>query len=150
MEKTVNYSELVTFFKRCNNIFRKTKVESSMCKLRNLTEHIRVAEIKYDYIVNIIKQAQKCKNISKIILFGSSIEERCNKNSDIDIAVFGDKKPYIYLKSAEFRCFNDNVFAFNDFDGQDYDILYFVDNTNDDSELMKNIKQGAEIYRRAA
>lgn len=121
-----------------------------MCKLRNLTEHIRVAEIKYDYIVNIIKQAQKCKNISKIILFGSSMEERCSKNSDIDIAVFGDKKPYVYLKSAEFRNFNDNIFAFNDFDGQNYDILYFIDNANDDSELMKNIRQGAEIYRRAA
>lgn len=121
-----------------------------MCQLRNLTKDIRVAEIKYDYIVNIIRQAQKCKNISKIILFGSSIEERCSKNSDIDIAVFGSKKPYIYLKSAEFRNFNNNIFAFNDFDGQDYDILYFTENTNDNSELMKNISQGVEIYRRAA
>ncbi len=32
-----------------------------MCKMRNLTENIRVAAIKYDYIINIIKQAQKCK-----------------------------------------------------------------------------------------
>ena len=121
-----------------------------MCKLRNLTEHIRVAELKYDYIVNIIKQAQKCKNISKIILFGSSIEQRCSKNSDIDIAVFGDKKPHVYLKSAEFRNFNDNIFSFNNFDGQDYDILYFADNATDNSELMQNIRQGAEIYRRVA
>lgn len=59
-----------------------------MCKMRNLTENIRVAAIKYDYI---IKQTQKCKNISKIILFGSSIEERCQQKSDIDIAVFGKK-----------------------------------------------------------
>lgn len=59
-----------------------------MCKMRNLTENIRVAAIKYDYIIN---QTQKCKNISKIILFGSSIEERCQQKSDIDIAVFGEK-----------------------------------------------------------
>ena len=117
-----------------------------MCKMRNLTENIRVAAIKYDYI---IKQTQKCKNISKIILFGSSIEERCQQKSDIDIAVFG-KKPTSYLKSAEFRNFNDNIFAFNNFDGQDYDILYFAENNNDTSELMQNIKNGAEIYRRVA
>lgn len=80
-----------------------------MCKMRNLTENIRVAAIKYDYI---IKQTQKCKNISKIILFGSSIEERCQQKSDIDIAVFGEKKPTSYLKSAEFRNFNDNIFAY--------------------------------------
>lgn len=30
-----------------------------MCKMRNLTENIRVAAIKYDYIINIIKQTQK-------------------------------------------------------------------------------------------
>lgn len=118
-----------------------------MCKMRNLTENIRVAAIKYDYI---IKQTQKCKNISKIILFGSSIEERCQQKSDIDIAVFGEKKPTSYLKSAEFRNFNDNIFAFNNFDGQDYDILYFAENNNDTSELMQNIKTGAEIYRRVA
>ena len=149
-ELYVYYSNLVTFFKKCYNISRTMKGEPSMCKLRNLTKDIRVAEIKYAYIVNIIKQAQNCKNISKIILFGSSIEERCKPDSDIDIAVFGDKKPYVYLKSAEFRNFNDNVFSFNDFDGQDYDILYFTDNIDDNSDLMKNIRQGAEIYRRAA
>lgn len=121
-----------------------------MCKMRNLTENIRVATIKYNYIINIIKQTQKCKNISKIILLGSSIEERCQQKSDIDIAVFGEKKPTSYLKSAEFRNFNDNIFAFNNFDGQDYDILYFAENNNDTSELMQNIKNGAEIYRRVA
>lgn len=121
-----------------------------MCKMRNLTEQVRVAEIKYEYILNIIKQAQKCKNISKIILFGSSIEERCKTSSDIDIAVFGSKKPNVYLKSAEFRKFNDDIFAFNNFDGQDYDILYFAEDSDDTSELMQNINQGTEIYRRAA
>lgn len=93
---------------------------------------------------------KKCKNISKIILFGSSIEERCQQKSDIDIAVFSEKKPTSYLKSAEFRNFNDKIFAFNNFDGQDYDILYFAENNNDTSKLMQNIKNGAEIYRRVA
>ena len=121
-----------------------------MCKMRNLTQDVLVAEIKYDYIRNIIEQAKKCKNISKIILFGSSIEERCQKQSDIDIAVFGKKKASLYLKSAEFRNFNDNIFAFNNFDGQDYDILYFAEDTRDNSELMQNINRGTEIYRSVA
>lgn len=121
-----------------------------MCKMRNLNTGALVAEIKYEYILNIIEQAKKCKNISKIILFGSSIEERCKQTSDIDIAVFGNKKPSAYLKSTEFRNFNDSIFAFNNFDGQDYDILYFSNDSKDSSELMKNIKQGTEIYRRAA
>lgn len=121
-----------------------------MCKLRKIADNIYVAEIKYDYIMNIINQAKKCKNISKIILFGSSIEERCVHDSDIDIAVFGKKSRSKYLCSAEFRSFNDNIFAFNGFDGQDYDILYFLDGAEDSSKLMKNILAGTEIYRSVA
>ena len=48
-----------------------------MCKLVDFNGKL-VADIKLKHIENIIKQAEKCNNISRIMLFGSSIEERCN------------------------------------------------------------------------
>jgi len=124
-----------------------------MCKLAALNDesnNILVAEIKKEYINNIIEQAKKCKNITRIILFGSSLEERCSAKSDIDIAVFGKMTRGKYLKSAEFRNFNIEIFAYKDFDGQNYDILYFKDDCDTDSKIMKNILAGTEIYRGAA
>ena len=121
-----------------------------MSKMLYLTENIRVAANKYDYIINIIKQTQKCKNNCKKNHIRSQNEERRQQKSDIDIAVYGTKKPTSYLKSAEFRNFNDNIFAFNNFDGQYYDILYFAENNNDTSKLMINIRKCEEIYSRFA
>ncbi len=41
---------------------------------------IRVADIKQKYMNNIIDAAKKCDLIDKVILFGSSIENRCTEN----------------------------------------------------------------------
>ena len=54
-----------------------------MCALVELSDGKCVAEIKHKYIENIIKQAAKCKNIKRIMLFGSAFEERCQDSSDI-------------------------------------------------------------------
>ena len=54
---------------------------------------IMVADIKQKYIQNIIDAVQKCDLIDRIVLFGSSIEERCRESSDMDIAVFGNQSP---------------------------------------------------------
>ena len=62
-----------------------------MCNLVRYKNSKLVADIKLPYIIIISKQAEKAKNISRIMLFGSSIEERCTEESDIDIAVFGKK-----------------------------------------------------------
>ncbi|MBO5608967.1 MAG: hypothetical protein J5929_01145 [Eubacterium sp.] len=53
-----------------------------MCRLVMYKNGQYIADIKYNYIENIAKQAEKCRNISKIILFGSSIEERCTYDFD--------------------------------------------------------------------
>ena len=62
-----------------------------MCKLvnlkTNLENEIKVAEIKRDEIINVINAASLCKKIDMLILYGSSLEDRCNQYSDIDIAV---------------------------------------------------------------
>ncbi len=117
-----------------------------MCKLVSIGDGKLVADIKHKHIQNIVKQAKNCKNITRIMLFGSSLEERCTEKSDIDIAVFGDAGKNKYLDSKEFKGFQDEVFLFDL--NQDYDILYFCDNQQCDDSIMSDINDGIEIYRR--
>ena len=105
-----------------------------------------IAKIKYNHILNISRQAEKCKNISRIILFGSTLEDRCTDHSDIDIAVFGHQTKGKYLHSKEFKEFHRQVFLF-DMD-QDYEILYFTDGKKYTDQIMNDISEGIEIFRR--
>lgn len=117
-----------------------------MCKLVHYRNGSYVADIKLKHIENISKQAEKCKYINRIILFGSSIEERCTDDSDIDIAVFGNMTKSKYLGTVEFRKFQDRIFLY-DLE-QDYDILYFRDGQEYRDDIMTDIYSGIEIYRR--
>lgn len=119
-----------------------------MCKMVPYEENGYVAEIKLPHIKNITEQAKKTKHIQRIMLFGSSLEERCTGDSDIDIAVFGDKTKGSYIDSKEFRGFKSGLFKF-DID-QAYDVLYFKDKTDYKDEIMIDIRNGLEIFRRAA
>ena len=119
-----------------------------MCRLVQWNEDRCVADIKFRHIQNITKQAAKCKNINRIMLFGSSLEERCTDRSDIDIAVFGIKPKSQYIDSKEFRLFKNALFEF-DWD-QDYDVLYFSENGKNRGSIRTDINRGVEIYRRAA
>lgn len=119
-----------------------------MCKLKKLSNGKSVAEIKYSFIENIIAQAEKCKNISRIMLFGSALEERCSDRSDIDIAVFGTQKKNKYLRSKEFKDFQRSLFMYGDAFSQDYDILYFCDGVEYTDAIVADIENGAEIFRR--
>ncbi len=106
-----------------------------------------ISDIKLPHIQNVSKQAEKCKNISRIMLFGSSIEERCTNRSDIDIAVFGQMSKAKYLGSSEFKKFQDQVFLYDL--NQDYDILYFCEGQDYSDQIMEDINRGTEIYRRS-
>lgn len=117
-----------------------------MCKMVEYKNGQSVAEIKYNHILNISRQAEKCRNITRIVLFGSSLEERCTDKSDIDIAVFGTQTKSKYLQSKEFREFHRQVFLFDM--NQDYDILYFTDGRKYTDRIMNDISEGIEIYRR--
>lgn len=119
-----------------------------MCKLVEFTEGKFVAEIKRKYIENIVNQAANCKNISRIMLFGSALEERCKTESDIDIAVFGDSPKGQCFKSKEYKDFVRAVLLFDKTFEQDYDILYFRDGVKYDDAIIKDIEKGTEIYRR--
>lgn len=121
-----------------------------MCELKKLNNSILVADIKYDFIVNIINQASKCEGIDRIVLFGSSAGKNCKDESDIDIAVFGNQSKNSYLKSKEFKEFHRSLFMFDSEKGQGYDILYFVSDNEYDDDIIADIEKGSTIYRRQA
>lgn len=118
-----------------------------MCRMIPYKEGRYVAEIKLTHIENISEQAKKTENIRRIVLFRSSLEERCTDRSDIDIAVFGTKSKGSYIDSREFKSFKKGLFQF-DWD-QDYDVLYFSENRKKTGDIMTDISKGVEIYRRA-
>lgn len=125
-----------------------------MCKLvdirTNYGDIIQVADIKKDSIQNIITAAQNCKNINEIILFGSSLQERCKDSSDIDIAVISNVSRAKLFNSKSYQNFTRQVYLYRM--GQDYDILQF--NSLKDIEDSKEAvcydirRDGKLIYRR--
>ena len=125
-----------------------------MCKLIDLNTNygctIQVADIKKDAIMNIVEAAKECHSISEIILFGSSLAERCKDSSDIDIAVISNITRSKLFNSKKYRDFTKQVYLYKM--GQDYDILQFnslhdLEQSND--AVCHDIKrEGKIIYRR--
>ena len=121
-----------------------------MCKVTAYTINgrtIRMADIKQKYIPNIIDAAQKCDYIDKIILFGSSLEERCREDSDIDLAVFGNQPSGKCLTSAKYRKFARQLSTYDDF-RQNYDLLYFKTGKSYKDMIMKHIMEGETLYEK--
>jgi predicted nucleotidyltransferase len=121
-----------------------------MCKLvdchTNYGEIYKVADIKVNYITNIVNTAAICSDIERIVLFGSALEERCKNISDIDIAIFGDKTEYKFLRSKQFKEFEKQVYTFGEF--QDYDVLYFQNGKKINANIINDINEGKVIYRK--
>ena len=120
-----------------------------MCKLIALDvggRTVNVANIKTEYIRNIIDNAFRCNAIEKIVLFGSALEERCTDESDIDIAIFGKETKNKVFKSKSYRDYINSVVSFGNL--QDYDILYFDMTKQYDSEIMNDINNGQILFER--
>ena len=119
-----------------------------MCKVVTMVvddREFRVADIKKKYMSNIIDAAKKCDFIEKVVLFGSSIEDRCSEDSDIDIAVFGSQIRSKAFSSKKYEQFTRQLFAFNDYD-QNYDILYFKSGADVKNLIMDDIRKGETLY----
>lgn len=57
---------------------------------------VNVAEHKVDKIKKYLEVFPKLKSIDKVYLFGSTLETRCDENSDIDLLlVYNDRKKYV-------------------------------------------------------
>ncbi len=118
-----------------------------MCQvkeLRNDNKIFYIADIKHKYMSNIVDAAKKCDLIDKVIVFGSSLEDRCTDASDIDIAVFGSKTKYKMYHSKSYDNFLKQIYGY-DLD-QDYDVLYFKTGEESPQQIFKNILNGATIY----
>ncbi len=121
-----------------------------MCQVKEMridNRTIHVADIKQKYISNIIDAAKKCSFIDRIILFGSSIEDRCTDDSDIDLAIFGNQTKYKCLNSKEYRRFAEELYSFDDFN-QSYDLLYFKTGNDYTGILINDINNGEVLYDR--
>ena len=123
--------------------------EKDMCNLTAIdinNKKVMVADIKKDFILNIINSVRHCNAINKVVLFGSSTGNNCSEQSDIDIAVFGDKTRSKMLSSKDYRAFVDAVCGFEL--AQDYDILYFGSEKMQTPSIMKDISRGVVLYER--
>jgi predicted nucleotidyltransferase len=120
-----------------------------MCHLVNLNVNgrtVRVADIKKDYIENIMSSIYLCKEIDKVVLFGSALEERCKEESDIDIAIFGrcTRNKMNHLKS--YNQFVDSVISYGEL--QDYDMLYFDSSKPHNDIILNDINKGEVLFER--
>ena len=119
-----------------------------MCQVVRMNtgdRQIRVADIKKKYIQNIIDAAKKCDLIDRVVLFGSSLEERCNEMSDMDLAVFGNQSPARALTSKKYEAFSRQISSFDQY-SQVYDILYFRSGAVNKSPIIEEIKKGEILY----
>ena len=108
-----------------------------MCKVSSMSVRnrtFRVADIKQKYMHNIVDAADKCDIIQRVVLFGSSIEERCKETSDIDLAVFGTQVPSRALTSKKYERFARQ--------------LYFKTGATSKSSIMDDINRGEIVYER--
>ena len=115
-----------------------------MCELAKTSNGVNVAANKKAYIDNIIDNANSCKNLDRIVLFGSSTGTECTDESDIDIAVFSDVAQAKFLSSKSFRDFMKKVYMF-DF-GQSYDVLYFKTGKKYKEPIFDEVMKGSVIY----
>ena len=121
-----------------------------MCNVTTLqldSDTVKVADKKKAAVINVARNAALCKNISKIVLFGSSTGNSCARDSDIDLAIFGDQSKNKCLTSNSFRKFTSSLYRFDNF-GQTYDLLYFQNGKDYDCSIMEDINQGEVVYIR--
>lgn len=127
-----------------------------MCKLvaikNNKGELVSVADIKADIIKKIMQLAAECDKIDYVFVFGSSVEERCTEESDIDIAIVSNISRSRLFRTASYDRFVTGLYEINL--NQDYDILQF-DSLRDITEGRENVcfdikNKGALLYERLA
>ena len=94
--------------------------------------------------------AKGCSKIEEVILFGSSLEERCNEQSDIDIAVISNVTRAKLFSNKAYHEFIRKIYLHKI--GQDYDVLQFSSisdiHSSEDMVCFDIKRTGQTIYRR--
>jgi len=98
-----------------------------MCRLVSIRTNsgtdIKVADIKAEIIKQILELAPICRKIDYIYIFGSSVEERCTEQSDIDMAIVSNVTRSKLFNARDYRDFTDKLYSIDI--EQEYDILQF-------------------------
>lgn len=120
-----------------------------MCNLvkvkTNYGKDVLVADIKKDFIEQVIVAAGKCPSIDKIIIFGSASRKNCREDSDVDIAVFTSLSRDEWFSLEDVSVFKHHLFGFSD---QEFDLIYRNSADDRDYLLNKNIHEGVMVYER--
>lgn len=128
-----------------------------MCQMvsikTNFNTEIEVADIKKNVIENIIEAAGMCNRICQIILFGSVIDNRCTKDSDVDMLIVSDISRSKLYRDKGYREFLKRLH-----DRDDYEQMYDVICVHGMDEVYRNqntvhlfrdvIETGKLLYRR--
>ena len=116
-----------------------------LVKLFNNSD-IYVSDIKKDLLLEIVEKAKEFDFIKQLILFGSSLEERCKDASDIDLIIIGKEHACKCLDSKLYRNFTTFIYRL-DF-SQDYDIIYQYDSIDKMKGGLKKeaLERGVVIY----
>lgn len=97
----------------------------------------RIHPLKQNVVHSIFLELKNDSRIKKIIIFGSSTTIRCNKNSDVDIAIeltenTNDIKNEVSEKIQEISNYNSDII--------------WLDKIKKDTNIYKNINKGVKIY----
>ena len=118
--------------------------------LSNYGAEINVSSIKSDTISKIIKLSDECKAIEMIGLFGSSLEDKCTKDSDIDLAIVSNLPINKLFRLKSFLRFKSNLYNLDI--NQEYDFLYFSSleqiKKSNDFVCRDILDKGKIIYKR--
>lgn len=121
-----------------------------MCKLVKIGDNVEVASIKEHTIRKIIDKANICNKIDAIILFGSSLEERCTEQSDIDMAFIINTSMSRLVSDGGYKKFKKYLYSIDE--NQEYDILYFrsLENIRSSKDFVCKdiISKGKTVYER--
>ncbi len=119
---------------------------SKLVEMKVNDKIIKIADIKCKYIENVIKCARDCSFIDRVVLFGSCLNESCNEESDVDIAIFGNKTE---AQCYRLKAYMDLMNKIHGFDlKQNYDILYFKSGKEYKDNIFADIKEGVVLYER--
>ena len=100
----------------------------------------RIHPLKQRLVYEVYNKILELNIIEKAIVFGSSVNIRCNTKSDLDIA--------LYIKDDSFNRNNQNIISeeMQELCNYNLDIIW-LNNINKDSQLYNNIiKKGVVIY----
>lgn len=103
---------------------------------KNIKNIRKIFPLKQRYVANFVRAASSINEIKKIVIFGSSVEWRCNPWSDIDIYMEGVKHCPELLRDNIPK--EDNM--------QVLDI--WTDSTVDSRLLAEINKKGVTVYER--